>query len=165
MALNQNYRNLGILNNQGFLQHYLFENPLTATIKFASINRWSIMEPYDHAGLLSMCYISSEARYSYTQVTNAALRKAITAGETLPPKIPCQCQNAKYSDQASARQSVLAYIRSGITNDIFDVLEDYTHENYLIHLDDSKVRENNVTSTLEIIFKYTWTPEQVVNVI
>jgi len=50
------------------------------------------MNPFDHAGLLSMCYIYSEARYCYMQVTNAALRKVMTAGETLFPKIP----NAKY---------------------------------------------------------------------
>jgi len=34
-----NYRDLGILNNQGFLQNYITENPLMlATVKFASIN-------------------------------------------------------------------------------------------------------------------------------
>jgi len=40
MAIQLNYRDLGTLNNRKFLQNYVTENPLTATVKFASINRW-----------------------------------------------------------------------------------------------------------------------------
>jgi len=75
---------------------------------------------------MALCYIYSEARYHYTQVTNPALRKAMTTGETLSPKIP----DAKYSDEDSARRSVIEYMRSGMLVDIFDALGDYTDINY-----------------------------------
>jgi len=54
-----NFRDLGIFNNRGFLHHYIAENPLTATVKFASINRWPIIEPFNHLDLLNLCYIYS----------------------------------------------------------------------------------------------------------
>jgi len=128
MAIRINYRDLGILNNRGFLQNYITKNPLTATVKFASINWWPIkVEPiiieFDHPGLLTLCYIYSEARYTYTQITNPALKKAMTA-KTLSPKIP----NAKYSDQDTTRRSVLGYMQHGIMH---DVLGNYTNKNHI----------------------------------
>jgi len=93
--------------------------------------------------ILALCYIYSEARYYYTQVTNPALRKAMTAGETLSPKIP----NAKYADQENARRSVVTYMNHGMLRDIFDALSDYTNENYIIFMSEPTIRQHFQTAT------------------
>jgi len=62
----------------------------------------------------------------------------MSTGETLYPKIP----NAKYSDQNSARRSVLVYMQHGMLNDIFNALGDYTNENYVTYLN---VRQHFIT--------------------
>lgn len=80
------YRDLGILNNPNFLNQYISENPLTATLKFASISRWPISAPWDHPNLVSMCAIYVEARYFVNAMVNPALKRAMIAGETLSLK-------------------------------------------------------------------------------
>lgn len=79
---------LGILNNAGFLSHYIAESPLTATIKFPAINIWPIVSSWNHSSLLSVATVYVEARYNYGGIANPSLKKAMVAGETLSPRLP-----------------------------------------------------------------------------
>lgn len=146
---------LGILNNRGFLSHYVAESPLTATIKFPSINIWPICEPWDHSELISVATVYAEARYHYGGVANPALKKAIVAGETLSPKLPA----VKISSQADARDSISTWIRVGLIDDIFNVLGDYDNEAYIAFKDLPEIRQHFPPNTVPE--NYPWTPEQI----
>jgi len=82
----------------------------------------------------------------------------MTAGETLSPKIP----NAKYSDQETARRNVLGYMQYGMTNDIFDALENYTNDNYISYMNNPEIRQHFSLTNYPVI--YPWSQEQIDNV-
>jgi hypothetical protein len=119
-------RQTGILNNPGFLAHYLAESPLTASLKFAPINRWPIIAPWNNEYLIALASVYAEARMAYSQAHNPDLKKAMIMGETLSPMIPA----TKYSDQQSARISVITWIKWGMIHEIFDALGDYNNLNF-----------------------------------
>jgi len=149
-----NYRDLGILTNRDFLQHFISESPLRASVKFACIDRWPVVPSYNHKYLIMLCYVYSEARYAYSRITNPGLRKTMTS-ELLSPKIP----DAKYSDRDSARASYLEYVRYAINNDIFNPLGEFTPEEYQVFRRDPEVIMN--FPVRDFPDTYPWTLEQI----
>lgn len=111
------------MNNRGFIQHYISENPITVLLKFASIDHWPIISPWNHENLLNLCCDYTETRYAYVNIPNPSLKKAMIIGETLAPMIP-------HAPTQSARICVTDWMRQELINNIFDVLGKFNNKMY-----------------------------------
>lgn len=149
------YQSTRLRNNRTFLSHYIAESPLTATIRFPSINIWPIEDPWNHPLLLSIASVYAEARYHYGGIANPALKRAIVAGETLSPKLP----QVKISPSAEARASIVSWMKLGLTEDIFSVLGDYTNELYQMFREHREIIAHFDIPNLPSI--YPWTAAQI----
>ncbi|KMQ90730.1 pom121-like protein 2 [Lasius niger] len=108
------YGDLGICNNQFFLRHYIAGSPVTAALKFAPLQRWPILPPYDDKFLLSLAHVFAKARYHAANIPNPPLRKAIAVGKALSPMIP----NHKFETTLNSRTSFVEWIKRGFLDNI-----------------------------------------------
>jgi len=90
-----------------------------------------------------------------THIANAGLRRAMTAGEALSPKIP----ETKYSPTGIARDSYLAYTKYALVNDVFSPLGEFTQEMYDIYRTEHDITTNFPVRTFPNTFP--WTAEQI----
>ncbi|APG78718.1 hypothetical protein [Hubei chuvirus-like virus 1] len=120
------YPPYGICNNRVFLGHFLGESPLIATLKFAPLNRWPVLNPYTHKHILSMAYVYGEVRYNSSDAPNPSLRRAIPIGETLAPLI----DQTKFASTDESRASFLLWMKKAFLDDIFDAMGDYNQQTY-----------------------------------
>lgn len=86
-----------------------------------------------------------------------SLKKAMIAGETLSPEIPL----AKFDTQENCRNSIIAWMKQGLHDNIFDVLGEFTNITYQSFLTFEDVVQN--FRIREMPQNYPWTNEQIDN--
>lgn len=99
---------------------------MTAALKFAPLERWPIIAPYDNENILSLAYVFAEARYHASDLPNPVLRQAIAVGEALSPMIP----DIKFDTTENSRASFVEWMKRGLIDNIFDILGDFNDASY-----------------------------------
>lgn len=149
---------MGILSNPAFLHRILWNiNPLTESHTFAPINRWPIVEPWDHPYLIALCHVHVEARCYINRVNSRALKRAMVVGEGLFPKI----FQDKFNDQENARASLVLGMKQGLTDNIFTAIGDFNNELYQLFKKLPEVMEHFVVHDMPP--DYPWTQDQIDN--